>query len=101
MVANGFCFGREMRSLTYIHYESGAGRCFASQPCLPTPTELEISCIVSFITMVNQRIGKDLKECTLRLWDHGWELEDIREALGVSRRSYFAGDGWFLGLVLL
>lgn len=51
--------------------------------------------------MVNQRIGKDLKECTLRLWDHGWELEDIREALGVSRRSYFAGDGWFLGLVLL
>lgn len=42
-----------------------------------------------------------MKECTLRLWDRGWELEDIREALGVSRRSYVAGDGWFLGLVLL
>ncbi|KAG1718097.1 Homeodomain-like protein, partial [Suillus occidentalis] len=40
-------------------------------------------------TMVNRRISKDLKECALRLWDHGWELEDICEAFGVSRRSCY------------
>ncbi|KAG2741767.1 hypothetical protein P692DRAFT_201726212 [Suillus brevipes Sb2] len=39
--------------------------------------------------MVNRRISKDLKECALRLWDHGWELKDICEAFGVSRRSCY------------
>ncbi|KAG2085194.1 uncharacterized protein F5147DRAFT_748740 [Suillus discolor] len=31
----------------------------------------------------------NLKECALRLWDHGWELEDICEAFGVSQRSCY------------
>ncbi|KAG1844619.1 hypothetical protein DFJ58DRAFT_717593 [Suillus subalutaceus] len=43
--------------------------------------------------MVNRRISKDIKECALRLWDHGWDLEDIAEALGVSRRSCYC---WLL-----
>jgi len=36
--------------------------------------------------MVNHRIRNDLKETALRLrlWDHGWELKDICEALRVS-----------------
>ena len=38
--------------------------------------------------MVNCRISNDLKETALRLWDHGWELKDICEALRVSERSY-------------
>ncbi|KIJ06427.1 hypothetical protein PAXINDRAFT_92021 [Paxillus involutus ATCC 200175] len=39
--------------------------------------------------MVNRRISKDLKECALRLWNHGWDLEDICEALSVSRSSCY------------
>ena len=34
--------------------------------------------------MVNRRIRNDLKATALRLWDHGWELKDICEALRVS-----------------
>ncbi|KAG1762009.1 hypothetical protein EDD22DRAFT_731637, partial [Suillus occidentalis] len=30
--------------------------------------------------MDNQRISNDLKDRTLQLWDHGWDLEDICEA---------------------
>ncbi|KAG1745471.1 uncharacterized protein EDB91DRAFT_1270046, partial [Suillus paluster] len=39
--------------------------------------------------MVNRRISSDLKECALQLWDHGWELKDISEALGISGRSCY------------
>ncbi|KAG2737687.1 hypothetical protein P692DRAFT_201661930, partial [Suillus brevipes Sb2] len=39
--------------------------------------------------MVNRQISKDLKECALTLWDHGWEVEDICEVLGISRASCF------------
>jgi len=39
--------------------------------------------------MVNRRISNDLKETALRLWDHGWELKDICEALRVSERSCY------------
>ncbi|KIK92656.1 hypothetical protein PAXRUDRAFT_34422 [Paxillus rubicundulus Ve08.2h10] len=39
--------------------------------------------------MVNRRISKDLKECALTLWNHGWDLEDICEALSVSRSSCY------------
>ncbi|KAG2749004.1 Homeodomain-like protein, partial [Suillus brevipes Sb2] len=39
--------------------------------------------------MVNRRISNDLKDCALRLWDHGWDLEDICEAFGVSERSCY------------
>ena len=34
-------------------------------------------------------ISRDLKECVLRLWDSGWELEDLCLALGVSSRSCY------------
>ncbi|KAG1748370.1 uncharacterized protein EDB91DRAFT_1245080 [Suillus paluster] len=46
--------------------------------------------------MVNRRISKYMKECALSLWDQGWELENICEALGVSRfrwRKIFAELG--------
>lgn len=39
--------------------------------------------------MPNRRISSDLKQCALRLWNHGWELEEISFALGVSSRSCF------------
>ncbi|KAG2752908.1 hypothetical protein P692DRAFT_20829810 [Suillus brevipes Sb2] len=39
--------------------------------------------------MVNRRISQDVKEHALTLWDHGWEVEDICEVLGVSRASCF------------
>ena len=35
--------------------------------------------------MVNQRISEDIKECAFRLWNHGWDVEDVCEAFGVSR----------------
>ncbi|KAG2344655.1 hypothetical protein BDR05DRAFT_881783 [Suillus weaverae] len=45
--------------------------------------------------MVNRRISKDLKECALTLWDHGWEVKDICEVLGVSRASCFRWRNMF------
>ena len=39
--------------------------------------------------MPNRRISSDLKECALRLWDLGWDLEDICFAFGVSSRSCY------------
>ncbi|KAG2150764.1 hypothetical protein DEU56DRAFT_869105 [Suillus clintonianus] len=39
--------------------------------------------------MVNRRISNNLKDCALRLWNHGWELADICEAFGVSERSCY------------
>ena len=40
-------------------------------------------------TTVNWRIGDDLKECALSLWNHGLDLEDICKALGVSKASCY------------
>ncbi|KAF8223624.1 hypothetical protein L208DRAFT_1072901, partial [Tricholoma matsutake] len=39
--------------------------------------------------MVNQRISDNLKECTLSLWDRGWEMEDIIDAILVSCASIY------------
>jgi transposase len=39
--------------------------------------------------MVNRRISSDLKECALSLWDKGWDLEDITDAIFVSRASLY------------
>lgn len=41
--------------------------------------------------MVYRQISNDLKEHALRLWNHGWDLEDIGEALGsgVSRSTCY------------
>jgi transposase len=39
--------------------------------------------------VVNRRISEDLKECALRLWNHGWDVEDVCEAFGVSRSSCY------------
>jgi len=39
--------------------------------------------------MVNRRISDDLKECALSLWDRELDLEDICEALGVSKSSCY------------
>ncbi|KAJ7027209.1 hypothetical protein C8F04DRAFT_909973, partial [Mycena alexandri] len=35
------------------------------------------------------RISSDLKDCALRLWNAGWETEDICHALHVSPRSLY------------
>ncbi|KAJ8588621.1 hypothetical protein M405DRAFT_819414 [Rhizopogon salebrosus TDB-379] len=39
--------------------------------------------------MVNRRISEDLKECALRLWNHGWDVEDVCKAFGVSTSSCY------------
>jgi hypothetical protein len=31
--------------------------------------------------MVNRRISEDIEQCALRLWTHGWDVQDICEAL--------------------
>ena len=47
-------------------------------------------------TMGNWRINSDLKECAITLWDKGWELKDITNALtwfvpvaGYPQRAWF------------
>ncbi|PCH35472.1 hypothetical protein WOLCODRAFT_80230 [Wolfiporia cocos MD-104 SS10] len=39
--------------------------------------------------MVNRRISADLKACALRLWNSGWDEQDICDALQVSRSSIY------------
>ncbi|KAG1738919.1 Homeodomain-like protein, partial [Suillus paluster] len=39
--------------------------------------------------MVNRRISEDIKQCALRLWNHGWDVQDICEALGISQSSCY------------
>jgi hypothetical protein len=46
-------------------------------------------------TMVNRKIGPDLKECALRLWELGWEKDIIFESLGVSRASVYQWQSIF------
>ena len=46
--------------------------------------------------MGNQCISADIKECALRLWDIGWELEDICWALMVSCQSIYRWQAIFV-----
>ncbi|PCH45001.1 hypothetical protein WOLCODRAFT_77590 [Wolfiporia cocos MD-104 SS10] len=39
--------------------------------------------------MVNRHISADLKACALRLWNSGWDEQDICDALQVSRSSIY------------
>jgi transposase len=45
--------------------------------------------------MGNRKISSDLKECALRLWNTGWDIEDIHNALGVSRASIYRWEAIF------
>jgi transposase len=45
--------------------------------------------------MGNRRISSDIKQCALRLWDSGWELEDVCFALMVSRASIYRWQAIF------
>ncbi|OJA14827.1 hypothetical protein AZE42_13795 [Rhizopogon vesiculosus] len=45
--------------------------------------------------MGNRKISSDLKECALRLWNTGWDIEDIQNALGVSRASIYRWETVF------
>ena len=57
-------------------------QCFSDSLCIP-------STLASHNSMVYQKISSDMKECALRLWDQGWKIEEIMDALGVSRSSIF------------
>ena len=39
--------------------------------------------------MVNPKISVDLKECSLRLWELGWDKEFIAETLCISTTSLY------------
>lgn len=57
-----------------------------------------VSCnnINSYIfNMVNRRISQDLKESALRLWELGWDEDDIMDGLGVSRASLYRWKALF------
>jgi len=45
--------------------------------------------------MGNRKISADLKECALNLWNTGWDIEDIGDALGVSRASIYRWEAIF------
>ncbi|KAG1751893.1 hypothetical protein EDB19DRAFT_1824767 [Suillus lakei] len=45
--------------------------------------------------MGNRKISSDLKECALRLWNTGWDIKDIQNALGVSRASIYRWESIF------
>jgi transposase len=45
--------------------------------------------------MGNRKISPDLKECALRLWNVGWDIEDIHNALGISRASIYRWEAIF------
>jgi len=39
--------------------------------------------------MVYGKLSSDMKECALKLWDQGWEIKEIVDALGVSCSSIY------------
>ncbi|KAG1731086.1 uncharacterized protein EDB91DRAFT_1058956 [Suillus paluster] len=45
--------------------------------------------------MGNCKISSDLKECALKLWNVGWDIKDICDALGVSRASVYCWKAIF------
>jgi transposase len=45
--------------------------------------------------MGNRKISSNLKECALKLWNLGWDIEDICDALGVSRASIYCWEAIF------
>jgi len=45
--------------------------------------------------MGNRKISPDLKMCALSLWDRGWQVEDIADALLVSRASLYRWNAIF------
>ncbi|KAG1812639.1 hypothetical protein EV424DRAFT_1264960, partial [Suillus variegatus] len=47
------------------------------------------------LAMGNRRISADLKECALNLWNTGWDIEDICDALGVSCTSIYRWETIF------
>jgi hypothetical protein len=45
--------------------------------------------------MGNRKISVDLKMCALSLWDRGWQVEDIVDALLISRASLYRSNAIF------
>jgi transposase len=41
------------------------------------------------------KISPDMKECALKLWDQGWDAEDIINTLGISRASLYRWQAVF------
>lgn len=39
--------------------------------------------------MGNRHISEDVKQITLKLWEQGWEVEEICDTLGVSSASLY------------
>jgi hypothetical protein len=52
-------------------------------------------CLSSWRTMGNRKVGFDLKECALRLWNTGWDIEGFHNALGVPRASIYRWESIF------
>ncbi|KIK74281.1 hypothetical protein PAXRUDRAFT_791254 [Paxillus rubicundulus Ve08.2h10] len=45
--------------------------------------------------MANHSISSDLKQCTLRLWNDGWDIVAICEMLGISQASMYRWEAIF------
>jgi transposase len=45
--------------------------------------------------MGNRKISADLKMCALSLWDRGWQVDDIVDALLISRASLYRWNAIF------
>jgi transposase len=45
--------------------------------------------VIGLILMVNRKINVDLKECSLRLWELGWDRDFIAETLCISTTSIY------------
>ncbi|KAG1893142.1 uncharacterized protein F5891DRAFT_892104, partial [Suillus fuscotomentosus] len=41
------------------------------------------------------KISADLKECALNLWNTGWDIKDVCDALGISRASIYRWEAIF------
>jgi transposase len=39
--------------------------------------------------MVYRRISSDVKECAIKLWDQGWDIQDIMDTLDFSQASFY------------
>src|ERR1700709_2658295 len=50
--------------------------------------------------MVNWRISEDIKECALRLWNYGWDVEDVPKLSASREAAAIAGDRYSKNMAL-
>ena len=87
-----FCGDRDVRR---FHFGIELVRPPGPPQALYSPSSTHSRLSTCSKAMGNRKISPDMKECALKLWDQGWDIEDIVDTLGISRASLYRWQGIF------